>query len=89
MRFHVTLLNCEIRRVTPETYKGSKQYRIRIENEDGEPLEVSCRDEQYFPVVEQLRKTDIVDIPVLIMATSEYQFIALDGAPSWCEGEEA
>lgn len=81
--------NVEVRRVVEgTTRKGEPFVTLKIEDMEGDPLEVSCRDSDLFGVVRQLRKGDMCDLPVLVMANSQYQFVALSGAPEVLDDEE-
>lgn len=89
MRLHTYLTSCEVRRVVDGVRQkdGKPFVALRLEDMEGEPFEVNCNDQQLFGSLYQLRKGDIVDLKVTIMATNQYQFVSLDNAPEIHEDE--
>lgn len=90
MRIHTYLTKCEVRRIQEQVSRkdGNPFITIKLEDMEGDAFECSCRNESLFAAVRQLRKGDFVDLPVVIMATNQYQFVSLDGTPEVLEEEE-
>lgn len=87
MRIHTYITHCEVRRVTLGVRKkdNSPFILLKLEDMDGDAFEATCRDQQLFGYVEQLKKGDVIDVKCTIMATDKYQFVTVDSAPEICE----
>lgn len=89
MRLHTYLTGVEVRATREGTRSkdGAPFWSIRCEDMDGEPFEITCSNVSLFGTVASLKKGDVIDCKVVVMATRDYQFVALEGAPEIVTGQ--